>query len=79
MKNLENLDWQPLDTAPYGETVWVRNHMMDAPVKATRGWAENGTVNGNDKLFTSKTTVHNGEHYMAPGRLVCPTEWAKVS
>lgn len=70
--------WQPIETAPRRQVVWVRNENMDRPVKATRGFALNGTVHPNDTFFTSVFTPDDFYPFPA-GRLVYPTEWRPES
>jgi len=70
-------DWQPIETAPFQETIWVRNNVMKRPVKATRGYVYNGAVHGD---LTFCTLVHDPDTLtpLPPGTLVCATEWAAV-
>jgi len=56
---------QPIETAPYGKIILVKNDLMDTFVKATRGFTNNGIVHKNQTYFTAYPS----------GRLVCPTEW----
>lgn len=73
-------DWQPLATAPWGEVVWVRNELMDHPVKATRGYVYNGAVHPDRKFFTTVYTPDPLGLFPTPsGQLVCPTEWAPLA
>ncbi|MDR6511506.1 hypothetical protein J2792_002378 [Novosphingobium capsulatum] len=64
----ENLDWNPVKTAPWEKVVWVRNPAMNEPVLATRGYAHNGVVRRDSTLFTTPA-----------GWLCLPTEWAEYS
>lgn len=68
--------WKSIDTAPYQKIVWVRNKCMVRPIKATRGFSRDGVVHSDQSFFTS---VFTNERYlpMAPGKLVCPTEWTE--
>lgn len=71
----EELDWQPIETAPWQQVVWVRNKLMEKPVKATRGYSYNGMVHPNDTFFTTAFTPD--EFFPTPaGNLVCPDEWS---
>lgn len=70
-------DWKSIDTAPYQEVVWVRNSMMEEPVKATRGYVSNGMVCEDQNLFTSAYTP-NKYFPTPPGLLICPEEWKEL-
>lgn len=62
-------NWQPIETAPYGKIIEVRNSLMAEPVRATRGFIWCGEVHKDQTLFTSVYT----------GNLVCPTEWRDLA
>lgn len=71
-------EWLPAETAPYKKVIWVRNSLMERPVKALRGFAPDGVVNPDASLFTSLFT--NDRFFPTPGgRLVCPTQWTECS
>jgi hypothetical protein len=71
-------EWQPIETAPWQAVVWVRNPVMDQPVKATRGYVTEAGVHKDGTLFTSAFTNHR--FFPTPsGRLICPTEWRPAS
>lgn len=73
----QDFDWQPIDSAPYGRVLWVRNPQMEEPCKATRGYVYNGMVHENQSFFTTVYTTHR--FFPTPaGKLCCPTEWADV-
>lgn len=67
-------EWKPIESAPYGKTLWVRNKLMEAPVLATRGYVHNGAVHPDQTFFTS---VYTPDKFFPfpPGKLVCPDEW----
>jgi len=68
------MGWKPIESAPYGEVVEVRNELMEEPCRATRGYIWNGKVHANQNFFTSVYTPH--QYFPTPaGQLVCPTEW----
>ena len=69
--------WKPVKSAPWRTVVWVRNEMMEKPVKAIRGYADEQGVHPDQSFFT---TVYTGDrHFPTPaGRLCCPTEWREL-
>ncbi len=71
------MEWQPIETAPYGVIVEVKNGMMEKPVLATRGYVFNGAVHKDQTFFT---TVFTPDRFfpITAGHLVCPTEWRHV-
>ncbi len=70
--------WKPIESAPFRVVMWVRNSVMDAPVKATRGWVTpKGAVHEDTTFFTSVYTKGGFFHFSA-GNLVCPTEWTEA-
>ena len=71
------MDWHPVESAPYGKTLLVRNDLMDRPVRATRGYVFNGAVHPDQTFFTSVYTPDEFFPFPA-GKLVCPTEWAEL-
>ena len=75
----ESKNWQPIETAPWQTVVWVRNNLMEHPVKATRGFSHNGAVCEDTGLFTSVYTPDPKGFFPTPsGQLVCPDEWAPM-
>ena len=71
-------EWHPIKTAPYQETIEVRNPQLDNPVLATRGFMTESGMHPDTSFCTSVFTP--GEFFPFPsGRLVCPTEWRNVS
>lgn len=74
----EILEWRPVETAPWQQVIWVKNDLMEHPVKATRGYTYNGAVCEDGKLFTSVYTPDPEGFFPTPsGQLVCPTQWAE--
>lgn len=73
----ETMQWKPVDTAPYGQVVLVRNAGMGKPVRATRGYVRNGAVHPDQTWFTSVFTPDESLPFPA-GHLVCPTEWTEL-
>lgn len=69
--------WHPVETAPYGKILLVRNSVMPKPVRATRGYVHDGAVHQDQTFFTSVYTPDDLYPFPA-GRLVCPTEWAEI-
>jgi hypothetical protein len=70
-------EWQPIETAPFGEVLEVKNDQMDEPCLASRGYVSRGMVNPNFDLFTSIYTPD--PFFPTPaGRLVCPKVWRKA-
>ena len=69
--------WHPIETAPYGKTILVRNKIMNKPVRATRGYVHNGAVHPDQTFFTSEYTPDKYFPFPA-GQLVCPDEWAEL-
>jgi hypothetical protein len=70
-------DWKPINEAPYGKTILVRNKLMGKPIMATRGFVHNGTVHPDQTFCTSVFTPD--EFYPFPaGKLVCPDEWTEL-
>lgn len=77
-KAIDDLDWQPVDSAPWQTVVWVRNSKMEEPVKATRGYVTERGAHPNQTFFTTVYTPHR--FFPTPaGKLVCPDEWAPVT
>ena len=70
--------WMPIETAPYGKVIRVRNKLMDRPVLATRGYVHNGSVHPDQTFCTSEYTPDQFFPFPS-GKLVCPDEWAEVN
>lgn len=69
-------EWHPIEDAPWGVVVEVRNKVMDYPVRASRGYVAAGVVHRNTLFFTSHCTPDpGGIFHTPPGGLICPTEW----
>ncbi|MGB0410170.1 MAG: hypothetical protein ACPGFA_01170 [Pikeienuella sp.] len=70
------MDWQPIETAPYGKIVWIKNDMMENPVLATRGYTHNGAVHEDQSFFT---TVYTPDRFFPTpaGNLAVPNVWAE--
>ncbi len=72
--------WKPIESAPYQRVIWVRNKLMEKPVKATRGYAdENRMVHPDTTYCTSVHTPETGGLGFPAGMLVCPDEWKPVT
>lgn len=69
--------WFPIDSAPYGKVLLVRNNLTRTPVRATRGYVHNGAVHADQTFFTSVYTPDYEGMFFPAGRLVCPTEWTE--
>lgn len=67
-------EWQPIETAPWGQVLEVRNRLMKKPVRATRGYIYNGMVHEDHSFFT---TVYTPDEFfpMPAGKMCCPDEW----
>ena len=67
-------EWKPIASAPWQRVVWVRNTLMEKPVKATRGYATDIGVHPDNTFFT---TVYTPDRFFPTpaGNLCCPTEW----
>ena len=70
--------WRPIESAPWQEVVWVRNNLMENPVKATRGYAAESGVCADTSLFTTVLTRTKFDVF-PPGDLCCPTQWKPLS
>lgn len=69
------MGWNPINTAPYGKIILVRNKLTEKPVRATRGYVHNGAVHPDQTFCTSVYTPD--QFFPFPGgKLVCPDEWA---
>ena len=73
------MEWQPIETAPYGEVLEVENDMMEAPVLATRGYMMNGMVHPDQSFFTSVRTPDFPLWPYPAGQLICPNRWRRPS
>lgn len=73
-------EWQPIETAPYGKVVEVRNDCMKFSVRATRGYVvpETGFVHENQNYFTTQCTKIDEFEFMGAGKLACPSEWREL-
>ncbi|MBB5040848.1 hypothetical protein [Shinella fusca] len=71
-------EWRPIDTAPYGQTILVRNRLFGKPVRATRGYVHDGAVHPDQTFFTSVYTPDDFFPFPA-GKLVCPDEWCELT
>jgi hypothetical protein len=74
---MTDYQWKPIETAPYGVTILVRNGLMTDPVRATRGYVHNGAVHADQRFFTSVYTPNFEGMPFPAGKLVCPTEWTE--
>ena len=75
------MDWKTIDSAPWGKPVWVKNDLMEYPVKATRGAVckVTGAVLEDRSLFTSVYTPDPNGFFPTPaGLFICPTHWAPI-
>ena len=69
------MDWQPIDTAPYGKVLEVENDCLEAPVLATRGYVVDGVVHADQSFFTSAWTPDFPGWPFPAGRLICAKRW----
>lgn len=74
---MPDLTWNPIDSAPYGRVLLVRNKLMDTPLRATRGYIHNGMVHPDKDFFTSVYTPDRFFPFPG-GKLVCPDEWTDL-
>lgn len=66
--------WNPIESAPWQTVVWVKNDLMQKPVKATRGYQTEAGTHPNTTFFTTVFTPD--KFFPTPaGQLVCPTQW----
>jgi len=72
----DNLEWKPIESAPFQKVVWVRNSLMEKPCKATRGYMTETGIHPDMSFFT---TVYTSDRFfpIPAGNLVCPDEWAE--
>lgn len=72
------MEWQPIETAPWQQVLWVKNDLMEKPVKATRGYMTRTGVHPDTTFFT--TVFTEDRFFPTPaGELCCPTHWAPVT
>ena len=70
--------WKPIKSAPYGRIILVRNSVMREPLRATRGYAEEGVVHPDSSFCTSVYTSKTSDGLPFPsGRLICAEEWCE--
>lgn len=67
-------EWQPIETAPWGKVLEVKNDVMERPCLATRGYIHNGMVHEDHTFFT---TVYTSDRFfpIPAGNLVLPNVW----
>lgn len=70
-------EWQPIETAPYQKVIEVKNDVMPAPVRATRGYYFDGMVHA-DNTFCTSVYTPNDFFPMRAGALVCAKVWRPV-
>lgn len=70
------MDWKPIKSAPWQKVIWVKNDLMENPVKATRGYMTETGVHPDTSFCT---TVYTPDKYFPTpaGRMCCPSHWAE--
>lgn len=71
-------EWRDISSAPKdGAPVWLRNRLMDEPVKGY--WGEVAPRHdGGAYLNWVSIATRSGDEFFPAGRLICPDEWKPI-